>query len=304
MANFNHRQFGLITLLLALIFFFGFIFTKNNSAKNSPHSTSTTHSEAQVKTEENTTFTNQLPEEANSFPSIPKDSLESKEEKEENFDCTKIDIFFDNIANKYDEEFAEFFVKRGYWMEMEFISSEDIINYGSADYSTYSEDALRQLADQGDGKASMMLALTLQQQMTKEPDKNLDIVKQQRDQVIKFAYNATVEGYSAGILIIMVTYMNQASLVDQKENDDSLQALTWQYLGRQRNDPLSILFGNFMNLRNEFSEEDKKKAQKEANKIYEKLEQKREEKGLPPFDNSYPDFLEPAYRCIKPELES
>ena len=305
MANFNRKQLGLIVFLLALIIFFGFVLSKNNSPDISLHTSSTKQAEVQVKKEENDKLTNQPSEESNSFSSILGESqATTEEEKKEPFDCTNVEAFIENIANKHNEEFGAFFVDRGYWIEMDFVSTNDIINYGLGDYSTYSEDALRQLADQGDGKASMMLTLTLQQQINKQTENTLNASEQQKNQIIKHAYNAVVEGYSAGALIIMGTYINHSRLASSKDNDYSLQALTWGYVGQRRNDPLSVLFEKFTNHRIEFSEEDKKIAQKKAIEIYKNLELKRQEKGLPPFDNSYPNFLEPAYGCIKPELES
>ena len=96
---------------------------------------------------------------------LDKVTTTTQDNNSQEFDCEKLTNFFLKIEDNHQQEFDQFLVKKGYWIETELVSSPDIIHYSIGDYKTYDQEALRQLAEQGDGKASMMYALKLQKEI-------------------------------------------------------------------------------------------------------------------------------------------
>ena len=223
----------------------------------------------------------------------------TEEENQPPKECENMTLFFEETINKYEDETTELLIDRGYWFENTLTSSDNILNNRLGDYGSYSDETLHQLAEQGDGKASMMLTFSSPERSKNEFESETDNIEHYYQKTIKYAYNATVDGYSAGILVIVSTHLTQAKQNVQTEQEHFLDALAWGYVARKRNDPLSILLETLIVPPVEFTQEDKKLAMLKAETIYAELEERRQEKGLPPFDNSYPEFLEPVYSCLK-----
>lgn len=192
------------------------------------------------------------------------------------------------------EELNDWLESEGHFGGIQFSPRPNLAQFD--DYSSYGTDGLRQLADgQGDRKAQMALATRL-------------MVEGEHEEAEHWFREAAVNGYTVPISILGALHSfsrvrelpSSAGEEEAREamRQGKLDALPYYEFAAMRGAPGAESMLHIMKERGDthpvnlesggFSDEEWASAREQAIELYEDFETERQERGLPPFDNSQP----------------
>jgi len=244
---------------------------------------------------------------SNSLVSFRSNSEKSLLFQQKNLPLTEIscnelpDDLLEELTFEQRNKVNNWFSKRGYWQNINNFSENREPAFDFSDYATYDKETLVQLALQNDGKANLVLAYQLQNSPPVNGNINDYIAHQ--NEVIEYALDAAIAGYSAPIFILQSAntsiFLRSKNKANHSVRHYAIVAYAWHKIGKKRNDFQSIIMGGMYLPNIELTSKEQLEIELFTKNMYNEMESRRSKRGLASFDNTYPDIFEKYYQCQK-----
>lgn len=158
-----------------------------------------------------------------------------------------------------------------------------------SDYEAMGEATLRQLAEQGDARAQLLLAMRILGKRSIERGAQSERIMEARS----LLFDASISGYTSSLISMSSLYL---SLSQQRDGFDPhsqlLQAHAYAHLAQQRGDWNAATQLQALNATNPLDSAETQRARKVAMQLHALLNRYRQTAGLPPLIDGVPDDIE------------
>lgn len=163
-----------------------------------------------------------------------------------------------------------------------------------SDYEAMGEATLRQLAEQGDARAQLLLAMRILGKRSIERGAQSErILVEHFMDARSLLFDASVAGYTSSLISMSSLYL---ILSQQRDGFDPhsqlLQAHAYAHLAQQRGDWDAATQLQALNATNPLDSADTQRARKVATQLHALLNRHRQTAGLPPLIDGVPDDIE------------